>query len=76
MARSRIHVRRDRISKDNRSGKVSYALGVETQGRAKRYGTRVEILGMSEVIYRPNKPLSCGAKAWIETYSTVIVHRR
>ena len=39
------------------------------------YGHRVKILGGSDVIYSPDKPLSCGAKVWIETYNPVIVTR-
>ena len=38
-----------------------------------KYGYEVEILGPSKVIYSPDKPLSCGAKVWIETESEVIV---
>ena len=37
------------------------------------YGHRVKILGGSDVIYSPDKPLSCGARVWIETHSPVIV---
>ena len=36
-----------------------------------RYAHNVEILGPSKVIYRPKKPLSCGARVWIETDSEV-----
>lgn len=74
--RTRIHVRRDIIGRDRKTGQVSYALGVETLGQPKRYGLDVEIKGPSKVIYRPNQPLACGARAWIETYSDVIVHRK
>jgi len=38
------------------------------------YGSSVEILGPSTVVYSPDKPLSCGAKVWIETESEVIVN--
>jgi hypothetical protein len=31
------------------------------------YGFTVEIAGPSKVVYSPDKPLSCGAKVWIET---------
>ena len=31
------------------------------------YGYEVEVLGPCKVIYSPDKPLSCGAKVWIET---------
>jgi len=34
---------------------------------------KVEIQGPSELVYRPENPLSCGAVAWIETQSPVIV---
>lgn len=32
----------------------------------------VFINGPSVVMYRPEKPLSCGAKAWVETRSAVL----
>jgi hypothetical protein len=35
------------------------------------YGHEVEILGPSKIIYSPDKPLSCGARVWIETESEV-----
>jgi hypothetical protein len=34
---------------------------------------RLDILGSSTLVYRPDKPLSCGAKVWIETTSKVIL---
>jgi hypothetical protein len=30
-------------------------------------------MGPSEVIYSPDKPLSCGAKVWVETHSEVLI---
>ena len=35
------------------------------------YGHEVEILGNSKVVYSPDKPLSCGARVWIETDAEV-----
>jgi hypothetical protein len=35
--------------------------------------SEVEILGSSKLVYRPDKPLSCGAKVWIETTSMKII---
>ena len=32
-----------------------------------RKGNRVEIHGPSRLVYQPDKPLGCGARAWIET---------
>jgi hypothetical protein len=36
------------------------------------YTHEVDIKGPSKVIYSPDKPLSCGAKVWIETESEVV----
>ena len=36
-------------------------------------GDEVRILGASSIIYSPDKPLSCGAKVWIETDAEVAV---
>ena len=33
----------------------------------------VEVCGPSTLVYSPDKPLSCGAKVWIETVATVYV---
>ena len=37
------------------------------------YGHEVEINGPCRVVYSPDKPLSCGAKVWIETEAGVVV---
>lgn len=76
MVRSRIHIRRDLIARDTKTGSTSPVIGVETSGMRKRYGTRVTIQGPSTVVYRPTRPLACGARAWMETEAPVIVHRR
>lgn len=36
------------------------------------YASEVAITGPATVVYRPDKPLSCGAKVWIETDSEVV----
>ncbi len=76
MARSRIHIRRDVIRRDQRDGTVNYALHVETVGRRPRAGLYVTIDGPSMIIYRPHAPLRGGARAWVETEAPVTVHRR
>lgn len=37
------------------------------EGNRTRYCMEVAIHGPSRMIYRPNEPLPCGAKLWIET---------
>jgi hypothetical protein len=43
------------------------------RGKRNTYCHNVEILGPSKVVYRPCKPLSCGAKVWIETDSALVI---
>lgn len=38
-----------------------------------RKAWEVDIKGPSRVVYSPDKPLSCGAKVWIETEAEVDV---
>lgn len=40
-------------------------------GKTNTYCNEVEILGPSKVVHSPDKPLSCGARLWIETESEV-----
>ena len=72
---TRIHVRRDLIARDRKQGTHSKAIGVETTGKPKRYGRRVTVHGPVTFIYRPERPLKCGARAWAETNATVTVHQ-
>ena len=36
-------------------------------------GFNATVHGQCKVVYSPDKPLSCGAKVWIETKDTVVV---
>ena len=37
------------------------------------YGSDVVCNGATRIVYRPDKPLSCGAKVWIEALGDVTV---
>ena len=41
--------------------------------KSNTYCNEVEILGESKIIYSPDKPLSCGARCWIETEADVVM---
>lgn len=41
------------------------------QGKVNTYAREVVVHGPSRVVHRPEKPLSCGAKVWIETEAPV-----
>jgi hypothetical protein len=68
--RTRIHVNQHRIRSNRQSGANEPVLTVKTS-RSNRYAHEVEILGPSRVVYSPEKPLSCGARVWIETEAEV-----
>ena len=59
-----------KIRFNKKHGKNDPVLTVKTS-HSNRYAHNIEILGPSKVIYRPEKPLSCGARVWIETDSDV-----
>lgn len=69
--RTIIHVNQHVIKSNAKTGERNPVLTVKTY-KTNTYAYDVEILGPSRVIYRPDSPLSCGAKVWIETHAEVI----
>jgi hypothetical protein len=70
--KTRIHINRNIIDSNRKHGKNDPPVTVKT-GRLNRYGHEVQILGPSLVVHRPDAPLSCGARIWIETEAEVII---
>ena len=68
----RIHVNMHKIRANKKYGTNEPVITVKTS-KSNTYGHEVNILGPSKVIYKPNKPLSCGARVWIETTAEVII---
>ena len=66
----RIHVNQHKIRSNKKHNLNEPVITVKTS-KSNTYGHNVEILGPSKVIYSPHKPLSCGAKVWIETQAEV-----
>lgn len=61
-----IHINRNVIQHNAKYGKTLPVCRVQTGNRV-RYCMEVKIHGDSEMVYRPESPLKCGAKLWIET---------
>lgn len=70
MAKTIIHVNQHVIRSNQKTGAREPVITVK-QGKKNTYTHKVEILGPSRVVYSPDKPLSCGARVWIETTSDV-----
>ena len=70
--KKRIHVNQHNIKFNQKHGANKPVITVKTY-KDNKYAHEVSILGESTVIYRPDKPLSCGAKVWIETDAEVVI---
>lgn len=65
-----IHVNQLAVRANAKKGTRDPVLTVKTY-KSNQYAHQVEIDGPSRVVYSPDKPLSCGARVWIETTSPV-----
>ena len=70
--RTIIHVNQHVIKSNNKFGGNEPVLTVKTR-KENKYAHDVEIKGPSRIVYSADRPLSCGAHVWIETYSEVII---
>ena len=66
-----VHVNQHVIKANRKNNKNDPVLTVKNY-KKNVYGHSVK-LGKCEIIYRPDKPLSCGAHVWIETHDPVEV---
>lgn len=67
----RIHVDKHVIAANLKHGRNDPPITIQTsKGSHKCFG--VDIRGVSRFVYRPTKPLSCGARLWIETHAEVV----
>lgn len=67
-----IHINQHSIKHNRKHGDTKPVITCKTY-KSNEYGHEVEITGPCKVVYRPDKPLSCGAHVWIETQSEIIV---
>ena len=70
-----IHINQNIIKRNAKTGERNPVVTVKTY-KSYHYGHEVSIQGDSKVVYRPDKPLSCGAKVWIETHGSVTLDNK
>jgi len=70
--KTRIHINQHVIKSNYKNDRREPFITVKNY-KSNTYAHEVKILGESKVIYSPDKPLSCGAKVWIETDAEVVV---
>jgi hypothetical protein len=69
-----IHVNQHVVKENNKKNETNPVLTVKTY-KTNTYAHEVEIKGESKIVYSPDKPLSCGAKVWLETHREVIIKK-
>lgn len=67
-----IHVNQHVIKANAKSGENNPVLTVKNY-KSNTYCHSVAINGPSKVVYSHDKPLSCGARVWIETTAEVLI---
>ena len=71
----RIHINQHKIKANLKNKTDDPVITVKTT-KDNYYAEEVIIRGDSKVVYSPDKPLSCGARVWIETKAMVVIKEK
>ena len=71
---ARIHVNQHVIKANAKNGENNPIFTIK-QGGKNIYAHNVKVKGEMELVYSPDKPLSCGAKVWIETRGDIVLDK-
>ncbi len=72
---ARIHVNQHVIKANAKNGENNPIFTIK-QGGKNTYAHNVKVKGEMELVYSPDKPLSCGAKVWIETRGEIELDKK
>jgi len=67
-----IHINMHKIRANHKHGKRDPVITVKTY-KSNDYGHEVYVDGPCKIVYRPDDPLSCGARVWLETDAKIEV---
>ncbi len=67
-----VHVNVHIIRANAKHGKTDAPITIR-RGKTIERAHEVELVGPCRVVYRPDKPLKCGAKVWIEAKDARVV---
>ena len=70
--KKKIHINQHKIRTNKKNNTTEPVITVKTS-KSNTYASEVDILGKSKLVYRPTKPLPCGARVWIETEEKVVL---
>lgn len=69
-----VHINQHNIRANLKDDANRPVITVKTY-KSNEYAHEVEFTGKARVVYSPDKPLSCGARVWIETDEPVTIIR-
>ena len=69
----RVYINRHVVAANLKSGEHRPPITILHSKGRRTYALGVELIGTARVIYLPDKPLSCGARVWIECDDAVAV---
>jgi hypothetical protein len=69
-----IHINQHVIRSNKKKNESKPVITVKTY-KSNEYAKEVKIKGPSVVRYSPDKPLSCGARCWVETEAEVEIDK-
>ena len=75
MVKKIIHINQHIIKLNAKTGERNPVITVKTY-KDNIYSNEVYVDGPCKIIYSPDKPLSCGAKVWIETQSNITMKNK
>ena len=70
--KKKIHINLHKIRSNKKNNTEEPVITVKTS-KSNNYAKEVDILGKSKLVYKPTKPLPCGARVWIETEDKVVL---
>ena len=70
--KKKIHINQHKIRSNKKNNTNEPVITVKTS-KSNTYANEVDILGKSKLVYRPLKPLPCGARVWIETEDKIVL---
>ncbi len=69
---TRIHINQHIIRANKKHGLNEAPISIKRGGKVIK-ANEVEVHGPCTVVYSPCKPLSCGARVWIETTADITI---
>ena len=72
-----VTVNKHVVASNKKHGKDEPPIGIrKTKGAPAEYVHAVEFWGPTKMVYKPDAPLKCGARLWLEAAGTLNVTRR